>query len=192
MARNRSKKKKKSVAGIEIQGERIYLRSLGVRDISKKYISWLNDREVNRFLSIRGQRQSYETVRDYVDSFKRSQNKILLGIFLKDNDQHIGNVTISSIDWQNKFGAVGLCIGDKKCWRKGYGSEVLKCVKELVFGMIGLNRLEASVNVENTASVALFGKAGFKVEGRLRQREKMGNRYLDGVIMGILRSEYKG
>jgi len=191
MVWNRSKEKKMSVARIEIEGERIYLRNLEVEDISRKYISWLNDREVNRFLSVRGQRQSCETVRDYVESFKHSKDKILLGVFLKDNNEHIGNVTFS-IDWKNRFGVVGLCIGDKKCWSKGYGGESLECAKELAFEEMGLNRLEASVNVENTMSKKLFGKVGFKVEGRLRQRDRIGNRYLDGVIMGILRSEYKG
>jgi len=180
------------LTAVNVEGEIVYLRNLEVKDISEKYICWLNDKEVNRFLSVEGQIQSYETVKGYVESFQRDQNKILLGIFLKGNDEHIGNVTLSGIDWRNKFGAVGLCIGDKKFWRKGYGSEVLECVKKLAFEVIGLNRLESSVNVENTVSIRLFEKAGFKIEGKLRQREKIGDRYLDGVIMGILRSEYKG
>ena len=55
------------------------------------------------------------------------------------------------------------------------------------FKKLSFIRLEASVCENNTASIKLFKKSGFRVEGRLRCRGKIANRYVDGLMMGLIR-----
>lgn len=176
---------------IQIDAERIYLRKLNESDITVKYINWLNDPEVNKFLSTRFSTQNHETVRDYVRSFNKANNKLLLGIFLKDGDIHIGNVTFSHIDWFNNFATIGISIGDKNYWGKGYGYETLSCIKNFSFETLKLNRLEAVVDINNLGSLKLFKKVGFEVEGVLRKREKIDDEYTDGIFLGLLNDDNK-
>jgi RimJ/RimL family protein N-acetyltransferase len=183
-------RKEKVLSKVMILGKRIYLRNLKVEDISQEYISWLNDCQINKFLSIRDEFQTYKTVRCYIESFEGRRDKLLLGIFLKENNQHIGNVTLSHIDWKNDFAVIGICIGNKTSWKRGYGEEALDCIKKFVFEELKLNRLEAGVCKDNIASIKLFKKVGFKIEGRLREREKINDRYIDGLIMGLVKREY--
>jgi len=174
-----------------ITGKRIYLRKFEVKDISDKYIFWLNDPQVNKFLSTRSQHQTYEVVKSYVELYQKKKNGLLLGIFLKENEQHIGNLTLSHIDWENNFAVVGVCIGDKDYWKQGYGEEVLGCIKKLVFEKLRLNRLKAGVCEENVASVELFKKSGFKIEKKWKTKLKIDDIYCNGLMMGLSKEDYE-
>lgn len=170
-----------------IKGRRVYLRKLELGDISQRYISWLNNPKVNKFLSSRDRRQTSATVKRYVNSFANRSDKLLLGVFLRENNFHIGNLTLSHIDWQNNFAAVGICIGDRRYAGMGYGIESIECLKKFIFKKLNFIRLEACVCEDNTVSVNLFKKAGFEIEGHLRCRGKIANRYVDGLMMGLIR-----
>lgn len=120
----------KSPLRIKLVGRRVYLRNLRAKDITREYIQWLNDPEVNRFISARRKRQTRKTVLAYVNSFKGRKDKLLLGIFLKENGRHIGNLTLSNINWESKFSVVGICLGNKLYWRKGFSLESLRLVEK--------------------------------------------------------------
>lgn len=173
----------------KITGKSIYLRSFTENDISRRYINWLNDPQVNVFLSTRNIKQNYKSVQNYIKSFIKCSDKLLLGIFLKKTNLHIGNITFCPIDWKNNFSALGICIGDKKYWHKGLAREALIIAIEFGFNQLKLHRLEAGINSMNKTSLKLFQSLGFKKEGILRQREKMHNTYINGIYLGLLESE---
>ncbi|MBN2057343.1 MAG: GNAT family N-acetyltransferase [Candidatus Saganbacteria bacterium] len=172
---------------VMIENKRIYLKQLAVTDITDAYINWLNDPEVNRFLSVRGGAQDRQMVEKYVASYDGDDNRLLLGIFDKASRKHIGNITFSSINRRSGVGAIGIAIGDKSFWGKGYGSEALQAAVDLAFAVLKLRRVEAGINAENAASISLFNKAGFVEEGRLKEREKFGDRYVDFLWFGLLK-----
>lgn len=175
--------------GLKIKAKRTYLKTLKETDISQRYINWLNDPQVNIFLSTRNIKQDFKSVQNYIRSFNGCSNKLLLGIFLKKTNFHIGNITFSPIDWMNNYSALGICIGDKKYWKKGLAREALIIAIKFGFKKLQLHRLEAGVNSMNKESLKLFQSLGFKKEGVLRQRDKINNTYLDGIYMGLLKSE---
>jgi RimJ/RimL family protein N-acetyltransferase len=55
-----------------------------------------------------------------------------------------------------------------------------------------LNRVFLRVFENNPGAIRLYEKAGFMHEGCLRQAEYQQGKFLDVLVMGILRSEYKG
>ncbi len=75
-------------------------------------------------------------------------------------------------------------------WRRGFATEAIRAVLEHGFGTLGLNRIEAMVYAENTASRALLTRLGFVEEGRLRQHAWEHGRYWDDIIYGLLADEY--
>ena len=85
---------------------------------------------------------------------------------------------------------MGLFIGDKSCWNKGYGTEVMRLLLQHGFGTLNLNRIFLRVDTENLGGIRAYEKAGFVQEARLRQADYREGRYCDDLIMSVLRSEW--
>ena len=70
---------------------------------------------------------------------------------------------------------------------KGYATEAARAMCRIGFDRLRLHRIEAWVLARNRASMRVLEKAGFRKEGRLRHRFKVGGRWLDQVWMGRLK-----
>lgn len=143
----------------------IQLRCLCREDVGDKYLGWLRDPNVNRYLEIRHNPPTnvYDLMQ-YVDSVNNSPDNILFGIFLLD-DTHIGNIKLGSINVINQRAEVGLLIGDKHHWGKGYGTRAIRLISDFAFHDLGLTRLTAGMYEPNQGSYRAFIKAGYHYEG---------------------------
>lgn len=77
-------------------------------------------------------------------------------------------------------------------WRDGIMTEALRAVLGFGFAQMSLNRIEADVAVENTASIKLLRKLGFRKEGLQREQFFEDGLYHDLLLFGLLRREYAG
>ena len=68
-------------------------------------------------------------------------------------------------------------------------TELCKQVARWMFDNFPINRITATIPKIYWATIALAKAIGFQVEGRKRQSQLMGNRWVDEVILGLLRSE---
>lgn len=154
---------------ILLVSERLILKVMKSKDITKSYVNGLNDPEVNRFLvNVRLKKQTLRTVDGYVKKSLRAKDSILLGILLKGGKKFIGTINISGISYFHYLCSIGVCIFDKNYWGKGYATEALKRVVEFIFDELKLHYIEAGVYKGNRASVNLFKKAGFKLNASFK------------------------
>ena len=65
---------------------------------------------------------------------------ISLGIFLKENNTHIGNIKIGNINHFHGYGDLGFLIG-KDHWNKGYGTESIKLATNYAFNQLKLHKV---------------------------------------------------
>lgn len=73
--------------------EKIYLRSLCLSDVNKKYLFWVNDPSITEFLRIGKQRLVRNDLVRYIeDSPKKGRHNY--AIITKNSQQHIGNCSI--------------------------------------------------------------------------------------------------
>lgn len=70
---------------------------------------------------------------------------------------------------------------------RGFASKALKLVEHHAFATLGLHRLAADVDPDNSASLSLFLRAGFQREGLLRGNWKTHLGVRDSVILAKLR-----
>lgn len=77
-------------------------------------------------------------------------------------------------------------------WRDGIMTEALRAVLGFGFTQMSLNRIEAEVAVENTASIKLLRKLGFRREGIQREQFFEDGLFHDLLLFGLLRREYAG
>jgi len=115
---------------------------------------------------------------------------INLGIALESTDELIGYAGICNISATNQSGEYYILIGNKDFWGKGIGTEVTTQVLNIGFKKHNFNRLMLTVSEPNIGGVKAYKKAGYKIEGRLRQACFRNNEFHDKLIMSILKSEW--
>ena len=165
--------------------DRLFFRPLTLPEVGDCYKDWLANPLVNQYLEIRRSVPDIAGLKSYVEKMNGSSENILLGIFLK-SQEHIGNIKLGPVNWENKRGVIGLFIGDPASWNKGYATEAIRCITDYGLGELGLNRIEASCYESNAASYKAFIKAGYREEGRLRGYWNTETGFENHIMMGFL------
>lgn len=76
-------------------------------------------------------------------------------------------------------------------WRQGIMTEALDAILDLGFNKMELNRIEAVVMPENSASINLLEKLGFHNEGLLKEYENWGSKgFTDLCMLSLLRKSW--
>lgn len=80
----------------------------------------------------------------------------------------------------------------EKARGKGLGTKTLEEVKEYVFGELKKNRIEGYTRADNVAMRKCFNKAGFVMEGYLRQAwENKDGSISDSTLYAAIRSDWE-
>jgi len=116
---------------------------------------------------------------------KNSTNDYLFGVFLKDKSEHIGNIKIGNIEQIHRSGDVGILLGNRKQWGKGYATEAIKLATRYAFEELNLHTLTAGMYVNNIGSQKAFMKAGYTEVGRLKNHRFYKGEFVDVIIMEI-------
>lgn len=112
-------------------------------------------------------------------------------ICLKANDQPIGMVSVREIDWIAKRGHLaGIFIGETEDRDQGYGSVALDLMVKHCFADLGLNRIYTHILANNQASLRVFEKCGFEVEGKLKQHAFKAGNFVDVLLVGLCVEDY--
>jgi len=147
-------------------GKDIYLRPLTLDDCTDRYVGWLQDPEVNRYLETRWSEQSLDSVRSFVISANANPEVCLLGIFAKQGDVHVGNIKLGPMNPYHRYADISIFIGEKSYWGKGFATQAFLVATELGFSRFNLHRIQAGVYESNRGSIRALQKAGFKPDGR--------------------------
>jgi len=170
-------------------GELVRLRALERDDVARMH-GWFNDPEITRFLgysfpfSVDTEMEWYNNLQD-----PKTRDKVL-GIVDRETGTHIGNVGLHNIDWVSAHAEVGITIGDKRYWSRGYGSDAMDVILSYAFSKMNLHRAYLRVYDFNVRAIRSYEKCGFVREGVQRDDYYCDGAYHDTVIMGILREEY--
>src|SRR5215217_4673914 len=73
------------------------------------------------------------------------------------------------IDLAARHCELGITIGDKECWGRGYGREAVKLLLDYVFRVRNLRRVWLEVNAANERAIRAYIACGFVEEGRMRE-----------------------
>lgn len=169
-----------------INGTRIFLREVRLTDVNETYYKWMNTPEITQYLESRFFPQSIENISDFVKEQIENQRVVFLAICLNENELHIGNIKLGPIDWVHRFAEVGIMIGDKASWGKGYGNEAIGLVKTYAFKTLNLHRLVANCYQVNQGAIKAFQKNGFEIEGVWKKHHFCNGKYTDAILLGIL------
>ncbi len=152
--------------------------------VTPKYVEWLKDPEVNRYLETRWEHQTLSSVLDYVQRINASPKSYLWGLFV-DDVGHIGNIKLGPINDRHLYADVSYFIGDKTHWRKGYATAAVRLVSQFAFKQLKLHRVQAGAYEQNIGSVRVLRKAGFSYEGRMFRQLRTDLGWSDHLFFGL-------
>jgi RimJ/RimL family protein N-acetyltransferase len=155
------------------------------------YVGWLKDYENMKFVG----RQEYflsmdiDTIRLYVKNLNLSENDSFFKVYYKDD--FIGTYKVGHIDWRLKTADMGIMIGNREFRNKGLSRKIMLLGVDYAFGILGLRRLIGQCYADNISMCKCFESCGFRLEGREIEARSFEGRYVDHVLYGLLRKEYK-
>lgn len=134
-----------------------------------------------------------ESTKKYIEKIiKNNDDSILrLGIHKKEQGLLIGFCMIAFIDTYNKSCKLGITIGEKNEWGKGYAKEAVNELIRYCFEELNMNRIGVEIYSFNDRSIKLFEGLGFVREGIIRELVFKKGKFEDEYVYGLLRRDWE-
>lgn len=171
-----------------IRGEKVVLRALDVADAERCH-RWINDREVTHFMGARFPLSLLQE-RKWLEQERDPSRELALAIDTAEG-QHIGNCGLHGIHAIDRSAGLGIVIGEKGYWSKGYGTDAIPTLCGFGFSQMNLHRIALRVFAPNARAIACYEKCGFQHEGRYREATYKHGEYHDLLVMAILAQEFR-
>ncbi|MEX2680028.1 MAG: GNAT family N-acetyltransferase [Candidatus Sigynarchaeota archaeon] len=113
------------------------------------------------------------------------------GIWLIEEKRIIGSIGLFAISYADKNCWMGLLIGDKACWGKGFATEAGSLILDYAFGELGLHKVLVGIFSPNKASQGVARKLGFKLQGINKDEIFVDGHYVDGLVFEMFSDEWK-
>jgi len=156
------------------------------------YTRWFQDPEVLRLLTPATVKpwSSVAEKRAIERMARGGDDAVHFAIHVLTDGQLIGNCSLQAIDGKNRTAGLGIVIGERAYWGRGFGSDALRLMLRYGFSELNLHRIWLKVLAFNERAIRAYNKIGFVEEGRLREAVYRDGRYWDELMMAVLRTEY--
>ncbi len=175
-------------------GELVRLSAFDHEEIGKAYTNWNRDTELQRLFNS-GASNVYST-KVSTNFFEKmikddSPQHHFFSIRALEDNRLLGDINLDVVNnWGSRNSFVGIGIGNRENWGKGYGTDAMKIILRFAFTEINLHRVTLSVFEYNPRAIRSYEKAGFRHEGRVRKALLRDGKHWDMLYMGILRTDW--
>ncbi|MFH0878800.1 MAG: GNAT family protein [Lentisphaerota bacterium] len=174
-----------------LRGELVRLTAEDPEPMAKLFSQWSADSEYSRLLDWDPARRfSVKSSLKWLEKDSENSNNHFFAIRTLDSDRIIGDIGLDGIRWPHRECFVGIGLGEREFWGKGYGTDALKIILRYAFTELNLHRVTLDVFEYNQRGVRSYEKAGFVREGRERGVLLREGRRWDVIYMGILRDDW--
>jgi RimJ/RimL family protein N-acetyltransferase len=173
---------------VSLRTPRFELRSLCESDATDRYLGWLSDPEVMRYVNARSAGQSLDDLRAFIRRHD-DRNNFLLGIFANPAGLHIGNVS-AECHPVHRTAKLGVLIGDRGYWGKGVVLEARSAQLDFLFLEAGMEKVWAPCYAHNVPALFNYRMLGFTVEGVQRAHVVCDGARMDIVNFAMFRDQW--
>jgi len=169
----------------KLTGQKVVLREKRITDAVNDY-EWRCDPELSRFDAVSPLYLSYQEYLLYYAEQLRYPKRGRRWFAIDTIDgKHIGNCMYYDIDEDRKQAKLGIIIGDRKYWDKGYGTDAVNVLLTHIFDETDMERVYLDTLEWNIRAQRCFQKCGFVICGLVSKEEN------NFVIMELQRSWLK-
>jgi RimJ/RimL family protein N-acetyltransferase len=178
-----------------IIGDRIRFRAIEKEDLPS-FVRWLNDPDVKKGLSLLYPLSLAEEEEWFAAMLKKVPRERPMAIEIQPDPKEntwvfVGNCGFFDINLENRSAEIGIHIGEKKYWDKGFGTRAMGLILEHGFANMNLHRIYLQVYETNQRAIRSYEKAGFIIEGKMREAQYLNGQYEDVFLMSVLRQEWE-
>lgn len=173
----------------ELTGARVRLRALAEHDADALF-ALHSDPRVMRYWSFPAWTERAQAIA-HIERMARERTQMEFYPWvatLPGDDTLVGTCSLFGVHRGHLRGVIGYALSPS-LWGRGLAGEMLALALDHAFDGIGLNRIEADIDPDNVASCKLVERAGFRREGYLRERWRVGGGVQDTALYGLLRSD---
>jgi RimJ/RimL family protein N-acetyltransferase len=175
------------------RGDLVRLVAEDPQKLAEAYSRWQRDSEYWRLMaSEAAYTHSIRAVKAWIE--KEAEQAPPLYMFLVralEGDRLIGDVSLEPVRNGHGDTFVGIGIGERDYWGRGYGSDAMRVILRYAFTELNLHRVSLNVFEYNPRAVRTYKKVGFRHEGHARGVLKRAGQRWDLIFMGILRHEWE-
>ncbi|UQX88296.1 GNAT family N-acetyltransferase [Jatrophihabitans telluris] len=171
-----------------LYGDRVTLRAMSSADYPRM-TEFKNDVEVELLSGGAAPRpRSLAMLSEFFDELVKEKDSF--GFVIEADGTCIGDIGLFHLDRLSATAEVGIGIGDKDYWGKGYGREAMRLIVEYGFRMQNLRKIWLETHATNERALRCYQAVGFVEEGLQRSHVYSGGEYVDLVLMGLLRTDW--
>lgn len=178
-------KETQKLAKVQIMGDKISLREKRLEDFPDDY-AWRTDDELSRLDATRPIRMSYKEylryAREEIEHVGTSSRRLAVDTL---NGRHIGNCMYYDINPREGEAELGIMIGDRDYWGKGYGTDAVTALLGHIFTKTHLSRVYLHTLDWNHRAQRSFEKAGF------RQVKTVSRSGQDFILMEVHKDDWE-
>ena len=176
---------------VEIRTDRLVLREFVAADWPA-VLQYQRDPPYFRFYA--WEERTEADVRSFVRTFvdqqgERPRRRFQLAITLQGAGELIGNCGVRMADDNDHEADIGYELSHQ-WWGHGYATEASAAIVNFGFRELGVHRIAARCVADNSASVSVLHRLGFREEGRFRDGAYFKGRYWDTLTFGMLDREW--
>jgi RimJ/RimL family protein N-acetyltransferase len=177
-----------------LETERLRLRPFRAEDADIVF-AYRNDPPVYRY-----QGWAVPYTREDVTNFLDRMSKVAFGtqgewfqpaVELRTTGEVIGDVAFVLNRREPRQALIGYTLA-QRYWNKGFASEAVRALINLLFRELKIHRIIADCDVENIASIRLLEKLGFRREAHYVESYWLGDRWGDEYQYALLEREWRG
>ncbi len=165
-------------------------RTVSLRPFDRRHLAktrdWVNDPEISALLGRALPVSDVEHERWYAELEGR-KDRVFFAIQANADGRHVGNVWLWDIDWRHRKAEARIVIGETDSLGRGVGTEAIALVCSYAFERLNLHKVYAYVLGTNPRALRAFEKAGFAVEGVLKEDRWDDARFCDVYLLGRLK-----
>lgn len=174
-------------------GDLVRLAAVDPEAFSKTFTRWSRDSEFMRLLNSEAIRlNSTAANKKWIEKDLEDPSSALYFFSARalSGDREIGEIVLDVSSWNARNGFVGISIGEREDWGRGYGTDLMKLLLRFAFTEVNLRRMTLTVFEYNPRAIRSYEKVGFRHEGRFRNFLNREGRRWDMLFMGILREDW--
>ena len=173
-----------SISGINLIGEKVVLREKKLNDAVEDYV-WRRDTELSQLDATRPISMSFSDYHQYPREELKYDSYYSVRLAVETLDGiHIGNCMYYDINDRRKEAELGIMIGNRDYWGRGYGSDAVKTLINYVFSSTHLTKIYLHTLEENHRARRSFTKSGLS---EIRKVKRSGK---DFIRMEIIKDDW--